>query len=101
MADRFLFLLDAKARFRLAYDAQQWIIQRRVGSPRPGEGPAMRDTGWKAVSFIGGELRVLQRCLREAGVRLTPVAQAHLDALPEQFLDFIANPNSYTIRAAA
>ncbi len=92
MADKPLFNLDAKGRWRLAYDKQQWIIQRRVGSARPGKGAAVRDTGWKGVSFIGGEKRVLRRCLREAGVALTAKAQVRLDALPERFLDFVAAP---------
>jgi len=36
-------------------------------------------------------------------VILTPVAQAQLDALPEQFLDFISAPDnsSFRIRIAA
>jgi hypothetical protein len=82
MADKPLFNLDAEGRWRLAYDKQQWIIQRRAGSPRPGKGSAVRDTGWKAVSFVGSEKRVLRRVLREAGVGLTAEAQARLDALP-------------------
>ena len=34
MADKSLFILDAEARWRLAYDSNQWIIQRRKGSAR-------------------------------------------------------------------
>jgi len=61
-----------------------------------------RDTGWQGISFIGGELRVLRRCIREAGVVLTAAAEVQLDQLPGDFLDFIANPDSYnTIREAA
>ena len=33
---------------------------------------------------------MLRRVLREAGVVLTPEAQAQLDAMPEQFMDFTA-----------
>lgn len=95
MADKPLFDLDAEGRWRLAYDKQQWIIQRRVGSARPGKGAAVRSTGWKGVSFIGGEKRVLRRCLREAGVALTAEAETRLDALPERFLDFIAAPERF------
>ncbi len=92
MADKPLFNLDAEGRWRLAFDRQQWVVQRRVGKPRPGRSSsaAVRDTGWKAVSFIGSEKRVLRRVLGEAGVVLTPEAQSRLDALPEQFLDFVA-----------
>ena len=94
MADIPLFELDAAARWRLAYDSNQWVIQRRVGKPRPGRSgsAAVRDTGWKGISFIGSNKRVLRRCIREAGVVLTPEAQARLDALPETFQDFVAVP---------
>ena len=92
MADKPLFNLDTEARWRLAYDCNQWVLQRRVGSARPGKGAAVRSTGWKGVSFIGGEKRTLRRCLREAGVALTAEAETRLDALPERFLDFITAP---------
>ena len=55
----------------------------------------------RALSFIGSDKRVLRRVIREAGVILTPAARANLDALPEQFLDFIAAPDSFRIRIAA
>ena len=96
MADRSLFKLDAEGRWRLSYDRQQWILQRRAGSPRAGKGSAVRDTGWKAVSFVGSEKHVLRRVIREAGVVLTPEALALLDALPETFLDFVAAPTKDT-----
>ena len=59
------------------------------------------NTRWRAVSFIAGEKRVLPRVLREKGVVLTPEAQARLDALPEQFLDFIAAPERLTEQPVA
>ncbi len=92
MADRPLFKLDAEGRWRLSYDRQQWVIQRRAGSPRPGKGSAVRDTGWKAVSFVGGKKTTLARLFREKGISLTLEAQARFDALPERFLDFSAVP---------
>ncbi len=101
MADKPLFNLDAEGRWRLSYDRQQWILQRRAGSPRPGEGSAVRDTGWKAVSFVGSEKRVLRRVLREAGVVLAAETQARLDALPEQFLDFVVDPASFAVQMEA
>ncbi len=59
------------------------------------KGSAVRDTGWKGVSFIGSAKRILHRCIREHGVVLTAEAQARLDALPEQFLDFVAAPDRF------
>jgi len=108
VGDRSLFLLDAKARFRLAHDRQQWILQRTKKRkaprrpkppPSPFEGAPSAVMDWRAISFIGSTKRVLRRCICEAGVILT--AEAQLDHLPEQFLDFIANPDSHKIRAAA
>ena len=111
MADNPLFNLDAEGRWRLAYDAQQWILQRakKRRTPRRQRPPSSaleRAPGsmmdWRGVSFVGSEKRVLHRCIREAGVVLTPVAQARFDALPDRFLDFIAaDSDNYRIRAAA
>ncbi len=101
MADKSLFNLDAEGRWRLSHDRQQWILQRRAGSPRAGKGSAVRVTGWKAVSFVGSEKRVLHRCICGAGVVLTPEALARLDALPEQFLDFVVGPASFAIQIEA
>ena len=99
MADKSLFILDAEARWRLAYDSLQWIIQRRKTLPRPSEVGGSAEARWRAVSFIGSEKRILHRCLREAGVVLTAEATARLDALPEQFLEFTAAPPSLDVAA--
>ncbi len=101
MADKSLFNLDAEGRWRLAYDRQQWVLHRRDGPPRASEAPAGRNSGYRAVSFVGGTKTTLRRVLREAGVILTPEAQARLDALPEQFLDFIAAPVSFAVQMEA
>ena len=97
MADKPLFNLDTEARWRLAYDRNQWIIQRRTKKPRVGrlEGGSIADSGYRGVSFIGSTKRTLYRCIRETGVVLTPEAQAQLDAQPGDFLDFIAAPESF------
>ncbi len=78
MADNPLFNLDPEGRWRLAYDAQQWVIQRRAQKPRVRrlEGHASADSGWRGVSFVGGAKTTLRRVLREAGVILTAEAQA-------------------------
>ncbi len=101
MTNQPLIDLGADSRWRLAYDNQQWVVQRRVGSPRLGKGAAVRSTGWRGVSFIGGEKRVLRRCLREAGVALTAEAETRLDALPERFLDFVVAPVNFTVQMEA
>ncbi len=97
MADRPLFNLDAKGRWRLAFDAQQWIIQRRVGKPLPGrsDSSAGATSGWKAVSFVGGTKTTLARLFREKGISLTPEAQVRFITLPERFMDFVAAPERF------
>ena len=101
MADKSLFLLDADARWRLAYDANQWIVQQRRGKARAShiEGRPIARSGYEAVSFIGSTKTTLARVLGERGVVLTAEAKARLDALPERFRDFIAAPAS--LREAA
>ena len=101
MADKPLFNLDAEGRWRLAYDSNQWIIQRRKGSTRPANRSGIAESGWRGVSFVGSTKTTLRRVLREAGVGLTAEAQARLDALPEQFLDFVMAPVSFAVQMEA
>ncbi len=103
MADNPLFNLDPEGRWRLAYDAQQWVIQRRTQKSRVRrlEGHAIADSGWRGVSFVGSTKTTLRRVLREAGVGLTAEAQARLDALPEQFLDFVVAPERFAVQLEA
>ena len=102
MADKPLFTLDADGRWRLAYDSNQWVIQRRAQKPRARrlEGHAIVDSGWRGVSFVGGKKATLDRLFREKGVSLTPEANARIDALPEQFMDFIVAPERFAIKWA-
>ncbi len=98
MADKPLFNLDTDGRWRLAYDRQHWIIQRRVGAPRPSDSGAVLKSGWQAVSFVGGKKATLDRLFREKGIFLTGEVQARFDALPEQFMDFIAAPERFAAK---
>ncbi len=102
MTDKPLFILDAEGRWRLAYDRQQWVLQRRAQKPRVKrlEGHAIADSGWRGVSFVGGKKATLDRLFREKGVSLTAEAQARFDALPEQFMDFIAAPERFAVQWA-
>ncbi len=103
MADKPLFILDADARWRLAFDRQQWVVQRRAGTPcrRGSDSAAMRRTGWRGVSFIGGKKATLHRVLGEKGVVLTPEALVRLDALPDNFAAFITAPERIFARPEA
>ena len=95
MVDKPLFTLDIEGRWRLAYDSNQWVIQRRKASARPSNRSGIAESGWRGVSFVGSEKRILYGCLREVGMVLTAEAQAQLDALPEQFLVFVAAPERF------
>lgn len=83
MDEQFLFLND---RWALAYDGNQWIVQRRAG------------TEWRAKSFVAGQKHVLQRVLDEKGVIPTPEAKRALRHLPDSFRDWYA---SFQFRGAA
>ena len=100
MSDKPLFNLDAEGRWRLAYDSQQWVIQRRQQNPsvRRFKGHGMRESGWRGVSFVGGKKATLERLFREKGIALTAEARARLDALPDNFAAFIAAPERFFAR---
>ncbi len=102
MADKPLFNLDTDGRWRLAYDRQQWVIQRRKGKPRPtdSKGSGVAEPAWRGVSFVGGKKATLDRLFREKHISLTAEAQARFDALPEQFMDFIAAPEKFAVQWA-
>ncbi len=103
MADKPLFNLDAKGRWRLAYDRQQWVIQHRTKKARVShtECGSIADSGWRGVSFIGGKKATLGRILGKKGVVLTAEAAARLDALPDNFAAFIAAPEWFFARPEA
>ena len=52
------------------------------------------------MSFIGGKKATLVRLFREKSVVLTAEAQSRFDALPEQFMDFIAAQERFAARLA-
>ncbi len=93
MADTPLFTLDAEQRYRLAYDAQQWVIQLQERNPSTSqiEGRAARDSGFRGVWFVGSEKRVLRQYIEgrrpplpaqeRPRIHLTPEAQHRLAAL--------------------
>ncbi len=90
MADKPLFILDAERRWRLAFDRQKWVLQRRGQEPRPGNRHGIPESGWRGVSFVGGKKATLERLYREMDIILTAAARARFDPLPDNFLAFIA-----------
>ncbi len=49
----------------------------------------------RGIPFVGGKKATLGRIFREKGIVLTREAQARIDALPGQFLDFVVAPASF------
>jgi hypothetical protein len=66
MVDKPLFNLDADGRWRLAYESNQWVLQRRVGSSGT-DRSGNPDSGWRGVSFVGGKKATPGRSFREKG----------------------------------
>ncbi len=54
----------------------------------------------RGFPFVGGKKATLDRLFREKGISLTAEAQARFDALPEQFMDFIAAPERFAVQWA-
>jgi len=82
MADIPLFMLDAEGRWRLSYDQNQWIVQRRDG----------RRT-WRGIAFVGSKKSTLWRIFREKQIWLTDDVIASVDDLPDTFFRFLRNHN--------
>ena len=82
MADILLFTLDADGRWRLAYDELQWILQKR------GSKPGAKSSGFRGVSFIATNKRILLEVIQEKGIQLAPELIERLDALPDTFKEF-------------
>ena len=84
MADTPLFVLDAKGRWRLAYDDLQWVLQKATGNPDRKTTPVP----FKGISFVATHKRILLEVIHEKGVSLTPEAVAKLETLPDTFKEF-------------
>lgn len=90
MGDVPLFDLDSQGRWRIAYDKNQWVLQRRTqkAHTRQIKGHAARDSGFRGVWFVGDKKATLVRGFQRFGVKLTPEAQSKFDSLPDTFPRF-------------
>jgi len=103
MADIPLFELDAERRWRLAYDREQWVLQRRTqkAHTRQIKGHAARDSGFRGVWFVGSKKALLVRGFRRFGVELTPKAQSKFDGLPDTFPRFCREVEDRALRLSS
>ena len=88
MADKSLFDLTADGKWRLAYDGQQWVIQKR--QRKDGAKPATYAGtyfigGWKADLFRRFEIME-----KLQGVQILPRAKLQVAAFYDLFLDWLA-----------
>ncbi len=63
--------------------------------------PAFASPAGAGFSFVGGKKATLERLYREKGIVLTAAARARFDALPDDFLAFIAVPERFFARPEA
>jgi hypothetical protein len=82
--DKQLFHLNDD--WALAYDKNQWIVQR--GWQYKG------DIKWQSVSFIAGKKSLLERVLDDKGIQLTPNARKGLKSLPDTFKEWLLDYDS-------
>ncbi len=91
VADRLFLRLSEK--WALAYDKNQWIVQRRK-APRK-KGGASR---WEGVAFIAESKDIFSRVFEEKGIDLTPVAREYIDAMPDTFREWISMPPAWRFK---
>ena len=88
MADTPLFDLTADGKWRLAYDGQQWIVQKRHGQG------ADKAPKFEGTYFIGGRkadlFRRFEMMEKLQGVQILPRAKLQIAAFEELFLDWLA-----------
>ena len=94
LADRLFLRLSE--RWALAYNKNQWILQRRMTPGKKGG-----ECRWAAVSFVASNKDILWRVLGEHGVVVTPEAKAAIDAMPHQFVDWLAERDASAADAGA
>ena len=92
-----LITLDANGCYRLAFDEQQWIVER-MGSVRRNEGAHSAKPRWRGVWFVGSEKSTLRRYFKDR-FTLTPEAEQRLDMLPDTFREFRTMAASSTLAA--
>ncbi len=92
VADRQFLRLSEN--WAIAYDKNQWIVQRRKAPSKTGG-----ECRWVGVSFVGSNKDILWRVLREKGAEIDPAAREYIDAMPDTFREWISIPPSRRFKA--
>ena len=89
MADSEVFRLNPEC--SLGFDRAQWIVRKKKGTQGK----------WNPVSFVASNKDILRRVLGEHGVVVTQEAKAAIDAMPHQFVDWLAERDASAANAGA
>jgi hypothetical protein len=73
-------ILTLSPNWRISFDNQQWIVQRRQTSKGKNK--------WASVSFVGSTKQVLLYVLKRDRVVINKAGQKTLDALPATFIEW-------------
>ena len=85
-----LFILDSQENFRLAYDPNQWMLQKNMwtADSRRFKDDHSDESNFHSKWYVRGEKATLLRLFSELEIRLTPVAQVQFEALSDTFVEF-------------
>ncbi len=86
--------LRLSEKWALAYDKNQWIVQRRKALGKKGG-----ECRWASVSFVASNKDILWRVLREKGAEIDPAAREYIDAMPDTFREWISTPPERRFKA--
>ena len=92
VADRQFLLLSEN--WALAYDKNQWIVQRARRNRNKVCG-----LEWRAVAFVASDKGVLHRVLREKGAVIDSEGLEALRRLPETFREWVSMPPARRFKA--
>lgn len=76
-------------RAALGADRLQWLLCVAQGKAEP---PDLAAEWWRPVSYVRSTKAILVRCIREKGIEVSAEGRAILDALPDSFDAWKANP---------
>ncbi len=80
--------------------AFRWILYRAIYQVAPANDAALVSRDWVGISFVRSTKAILERCIREKGIALSPEGEAALAALPPTFDAWKGGANGTNPKAA-